>query len=66
MLSTMQNRDALSKNQKENGMQSIKSFFTNVWEVIVAVQTARAAEHLARCGRYQEVRELMLGEPCSK
>jgi len=47
-------------------MQSIKSFFTNVWEVVVAIQTARAAEHLARSGRYQEVRELMLGKPCSK
>ena len=47
-------------------MQSIKNFFHGIWEVIVAIQTARAAEHLARCGRYQEVRELMLGEPCSK
>ena len=47
-------------------MESIKLFFRGVWEVIVTVQTARAAEHLARSGRYKEVRELMLGEPCSK
>ena len=47
-------------------MQIIKSFLSEVWDVIVTVQTARAAEHLARCGRYQEVRELMLEEPCSK
>jgi hypothetical protein len=47
-------------------MESIKLFFRDVWEMIVAIQTARAAEHLARCGRYQEARELMLGEPCSK
>jgi hypothetical protein len=47
-------------------MELIKQFFRNVWEGIVILQTARAAEHLARCGRYQEVRQLMLGEPCSK
>ena len=47
-------------------MEIIKQFFVNVWEGIVILQTARAAEHLARSGRYQEVRELMLGEPCSK
>lgn len=47
-------------------MDSIKNFFRGVWEVIVAIQTARAAEHLARCHRYQEVRELMLGDSCSK
>ena len=47
-------------------MESIKLFFRDVWDVIVAVQTARAAEHLARCHRYQEVRELMLGDNCSK
>ena len=47
-------------------MQSIKLFFHGVWEVIVAIQTARAAEHLARCHRYQEARELMLGESCFK
>jgi hypothetical protein len=47
-------------------MQSIKNFFHGVWEAIVILQTARAAEHLARCHRYQEVRELMLGRPCSK
>lgn len=48
------------------GMKSIKNCLHSVWQVIVAIQTARAAEHLARCGRYQEVRELMLGENCSK
>ena len=47
-------------------MQTIKNFLHGVWEVVVAIQTARAAEHLARNHRYQEVRELMLGEPCSK
>ena len=47
-------------------MESIKLFFRGVWEMIETVQTARAAEHLARCGRYQEVRELMLGDGCSK
>lgn len=47
-------------------MQSIKNFFHGIWQAIVIVQTARAAEHLARSGRYQEVRELMLGQPCSK
>lgn len=47
-------------------MQVIKNFFNHVWKMIVFVQTVRAAEHLARCGRYQEVRELMLGESCSK
>jgi len=47
-------------------MESIKRFFRNTMDMIVIIQTARAAEHLARCGRYQAVRELMLGEPCSK
>jgi len=47
-------------------MESIKLFFRGVCDVIVTVQTARAAEHLARCHRYQEVRELMLGNSCSK
>jgi hypothetical protein len=47
-------------------MESIKRFFSSIWEGIVILQTARAAEHLARCGRYREVRELMLGESCSK
>jgi hypothetical protein len=47
-------------------MESIKRFFESIWEGIVILQTARAAEHLARCGRYQEVRQLMLGETCSK
>jgi len=47
-------------------MESIKIFFRDVWEVIVTVQTARAAEHLARCHRYQEVRELMQVDHCSK
>jgi hypothetical protein len=47
-------------------MQTIKKFFSSIWEGIVILQTARAAEHLARCGRYQEVRHLMLGESCSK
>jgi len=47
-------------------MESIKKFLHEAWEVIVAIQTARAAEHMARCHRYQEVRSLMLGEPCSK
>lgn len=47
-------------------METIKQFFTTVWDGIVILQTARAAEHLARCGRYQEVRELMLGDTCSK
>jgi len=47
-------------------MQSIKNFFSGAWQIIVTIQTARAAEHLARCHRYQEVRELMLGDSCSK
>jgi len=47
-------------------MKFVKQFFVNIWEGIVILQTARAAEHLARCGRYQEVRQLMLGQPCSK
>ena len=47
-------------------MESIKLFFRGVWDAIVILQTARAAEHLARCGRYQEVRELMLGDSCYK
>jgi len=47
-------------------MQLVKQFFQSVWEGIVILQTARAAEHLARCVRYREVREIMLGETCSK
>lgn len=47
-------------------MESIKKFFGSIWEGIVILQTARAAEHMARCGRYQEVREIMLGDHCSK
>jgi hypothetical protein len=47
-------------------MESIKNFFRSIWEGIVILQTARAAEHLSRCSRYREVREIMLGEPCSK
>jgi hypothetical protein len=47
-------------------MGSIKNFLHSIWEGIVILQTARAAEHLARCGRYREVRELMLGDTCSK
>ena len=47
-------------------MNMIKQFFLQVWSIIESIQTARAAEHLARCHRYQEVRELMLGRPCSK
>jgi hypothetical protein len=47
-------------------MNSIRNFFRSTWDIVVALQTARAAEHLARCGRYQEVRELMLGKECSK
>lgn len=47
-------------------MESIKRFFRDTWDVIVIIQTARAAEHLARCGRYRAVRELMLGDACSK
>ena len=64
--STMQYLVAQYKIKRKLKMESIKLFFRGIWEVIVTVQTARAAEHLARCGRYQEVRELMLGEPCSK
>ena len=52
--------------QRTNIMKHIKNFFTVIWEGVVALQTARAAAHLARCGRYQEVRELMLGRSCSK
>ena len=62
----MQYLAAQCKIKRKIAMQFIKSFFHHVWEMIVAVQTARAAEHLARCGRYQEVRDLMLGESCSK
>jgi hypothetical protein len=47
-------------------MELLRKFFNNIWEGIVTLQTARAAAHLARCGRYQEVRELMLGDTCSK
>jgi hypothetical protein len=47
-------------------MELIKKFFRNIWEGIVILQTARAAEHMARCGRYREVREIMLGDACSK
>jgi hypothetical protein len=47
-------------------MELIKKFYLNIWEGIVILQTARAAEHMARCGRYREVREIMLGETCSK
>ena len=47
-------------------MALIKKFLINIWDGIVILQTARAAEHMARCGRYREVREIMLGEPCSK
>ena len=62
----MQYLVAQYKKQKETKMESIKNFFHTAWEVIVTIQTARAAEHLARCGRYQEVRELMLDDGCSK
>lgn len=47
-------------------MHAIKNFFAQAWSIIESIQTARAAEHLARCHRYQEVRELMLGRQCSK
>ena len=47
-------------------MGKIKNFLREIWEMIVIIQTARAAEHLARCGRYQEVRELVLDHRCSK
>jgi hypothetical protein len=47
-------------------MELIKQFFVGIWQGIVILQTARAAEHMARCGRYREVREIMLGESCSK
>lgn len=62
----MQYRFAPSKITGKIKMQLIKKFFVNIWEGIVILQTARAAEHMARCGRYQEVREIMLGESCSK
>lgn len=47
-------------------MELIKKFFAQAWSIIESIQTARAAEHLARCHRHQEVRELMLGKSCSK
>jgi len=47
-------------------METIKKFFVSIWEGIMILQTARAAEHLARCGRYKEVREIMFGGSCSK
>jgi hypothetical protein len=47
-------------------MELVKQFLRNIWDGIVILQTARAAEHMARCGQYQEVRELMLNESCSK
>jgi hypothetical protein len=47
-------------------MKIIKQCFRNIWEGILILQKARAAEHLARCGRYHEVRELMLGKSCCK
>jgi len=54
------------QNLRKEQMELIKKFFTSIWDGIVILQTARAAEHMARCGRYQEVREIMLGETCSK
>jgi len=47
-------------------MQIVKNFFLRAWDVIESIQTARAASHLARCSRYQEVRDLMVGRSCSK
>lgn len=42
-------------------MQIVKRFFNAAWEIIVEVQTSRAAEHLARTGRYAQAREIYLG-----
>ena len=47
-------------------MQFVKNFFRSTWDMIITLQTARAAAHLARCGCHAEVRELMLDKPCSK
>lgn len=47
-------------------MKIIKNFLHDVWEIIVEVQTARAAEHLARCGRYTDAREIYLPNRCCK
>jgi hypothetical protein len=66
VLNTIQYRFAQYKIKEPIKMQIIKNFFMRAWDIIESVQTARAAEHLARCGRYQEVRELMLGKSCSK
>jgi hypothetical protein len=41
-------------------VSKLKEFFQHVCDFVVSVQTARAAEHLARCGRYAEVRALYL------
>lgn len=46
-------------------MQAIKNFWRSLWEVVVEVQTARAAEHLARCGRYAEVRDIYVRSDAS-
>ena len=39
-------------------METVKNFWKSMLDIIVEVQTARAAEHLARCGRYSEVRDI--------
>ena len=62
----MQYLVAQCKIKGKNKMELIKKVFVNIWEGIVILQTARAAEHMARCGRYQEVREIMLGKSCSR
>lgn len=65
VLNTMQ--DVIARYKiKGTKMESIKRFLRNAWDMIVIIQTARAAEHLARCGRYRAVRELMLGDACYK
>lgn len=47
-------------------MQIIKNFFSSIWDGIVILQTARAAEHMARCGLYKDAREIYLPSRCSK
>lgn len=46
---------------KGDQMHNIQKFFRCAWGMIVAIQTARAAEHQARYHRYQEVRQPISG-----
>jgi hypothetical protein len=41
-------------------MKTVKNFLDGIWEVILAIQTARAAEDLARAGRYKEAQKMYI------